>query len=303
MTIQDDLKTIVAVMVFATVASGQTLADRQTVVNALNQDNPRAGEYHFAAEGPAKATLLIVVVQPVTPEECKETYGVDLDPDRLPYMQYNNLTSLGFATFGVKCTTERGKSYVYSVALRPPGQTPHFTPEPPPPGASQRTDTNTSTQTARGRLIESQQHMDQGYALQMQGDQIGAIPEYNLAIRLYPNFVKAHGQLANALSSLGDHDGAIKELRTAIGLDPFYKVAHYNLALELSRKGVKEADEHYRAACPNFSSRFCPAPPARTKREQDQLDCESSGGVWINYGALPENRLKGSSFGGFYCER
>jgi hypothetical protein len=267
------LKTIVAVMVFATVASGQTVPDRQTVVNGLNQDNPRASEYHFAAEGPAKATLLIVVVQPVTPEECKETYGVDLDPDRLPYMQYNNLASLGFTTFAVKCTTAPGKSYVYSVALRPPGQTPHFTPEPPPPGASQRTDVNSSTQTARGRLLESQEHMDKGYALQSKGDQKGAISEYKLAISLSPTFAKPHNNLGNALLSQGDRDGAIREFRRALFLDPSYKMAHHNLANTLSVQGdVKEADQHYQAACPDFSSRFCPAAPDLRKSRCESME-------------------------------
>jgi len=255
------LKTIIAIMLFPTVALCQFRPDRQTIVNDMNRANDNADIFHWTTEGPAKTTLLMVIIQPITPYECKRTYGSDFEPNPRDPLQFGEIKNLGFTKYGVKCTTADGKSYIYSVDLTAPGQNPHFTPEPP-PDVSQRTDMNSSTQTARGRLLESQEHMDKGYALQSHGDQKGAIIEYNLAIRLDPTFAKPHNNLGNALLSQGDRDGAIREFRRALFLDPFYKMAHYNLANTLSGQGdVKEADQHYQAACPNFSSRFCPAAP------------------------------------------
>jgi tetratricopeptide (TPR) repeat protein len=97
---------------------------------------------------------------------------------------------------------------------------------------------------------------------------------------LDPNFAKPHNNLGNALLREGDRAGAIKEFRAALGLDPFYKIAHYNLANTLG--DVKEADGHYRAACPTFSNRFCLA--------RNRSDCESSGWTWQEFGvcASPE---------------
>jgi len=98
--------------------------------------------------------------------------------------------------------------------------------------------------------------------LQNQGDLDGAITEYGLAISLSPTFAKPHNNLGNALLRKGDRAGAIREFHLALRLDPYYKMAHYNLANTLTGQGdVKEADQHYQAACPNFSSRFCPAAP------------------------------------------
>ena len=157
---------------------------------------------------------------------------------------------------------------------------------------------------ALNREVGASEHMANGVKLQDKGDVDGAITEYRLAISLSPTFAKPHNNLGNALRIRGDHDGALSEYKEALRLDPFYKTAHYNLALELGRRGdVEEADEHYRAACPNFSSRFCPAPPTRTNREQDQLDCESSGGVWMVLNQGYAYVMKPSSFQRSYCKR
>jgi hypothetical protein len=267
-----NLKSIIAITLFATVASGQILPDRQTFVDRMNQGNGRAGEFRWATEGPAKTTLLIVVDRPITPEECKQKYGSDFEPNPRDPLQFNEEKELGFSRYGVKCTTVEGKSYVYSIDLTRPGQTPHFTPEPP-PEHSPRTEMNSSIQTPRVRLLESQEHMDKGFALQSHGDQKGAIVEYRLAISLDPSFAKPHNNLGNALLSEGDRDGAIREFRRALRLDPYYKMAHFNLANTLSVQGdVKEADEHYLAACPNFPSRVCPASGDQTS--SGERDCD-----------------------------
>jgi hypothetical protein len=146
------LKTTLVIMLFPAVALCQVLTDRQTIVDDLNRGNAKASEFHFAAEGPAKTMLLIVVIKSITPEECKRRYGSEFEPNP----RFEEIKTIGFTNYGVKCTTADGKSYIYSVDLTAPGQTPHFTPEPP-PDVSPRTEMNSSTQTSRRRLLESQE--------------------------------------------------------------------------------------------------------------------------------------------------
>jgi tetratricopeptide (TPR) repeat protein len=110
--------------------------------------------------------------------------------------------------------------------------------------------------------LASQEHEKNGLALQNRGDLDGAIREYRESIKLDPRFAKPHNNLGNALRSQGDHDGALREYEVALRLDPSYKIAHYNLAIELNQRGLeKQAAAHYKAACPDYASTYCPAAP------------------------------------------
>jgi tetratricopeptide (TPR) repeat protein len=76
-----------------------------------------------------------------------------------------------------------------------------------------------------------------------------AIAAYRQAIRLKPDYAKAHNNLGLALKAKGQLDEAIAAFRQAIRLQPDHHEAHYSLALALEAKGrVDEAIAAYRQA-------------------------------------------------------
>ncbi|WP_269606532.1 tetratricopeptide repeat protein [Prochlorococcus marinus] len=80
---------------------------------------------------------------------------------------------------------------------------------------------------------------------------------YRKAIKINPNFVKAHLNLANILSEVGDLKGAELSIRKAIELKPNQVDGHYNLGIILKELGkLKEAELSNRKAIelnPNLS--------------------------------------------------
>ncbi len=76
-----------------------------------------------------------------------------------------------------------------------------------------------------------------GYAFAEKGDLDGAIHEYQEALRIKPDYAKAHGSLAIALTQKGSFDAAIYEYREAFRLDPFDAKSHSNLGIVFAQKG------------------------------------------------------------------
>jgi tetratricopeptide (TPR) repeat protein len=77
-------------------------------------------------------------------------------------------------------------------------------------------------------------HNNLGYSLSLAPGRLEeAVVQYREALRLMPNFSKAHRNLGNALYSLGMKTEAIAELETALRLTPDQAEAHYDLGRAL----------------------------------------------------------------------
>ena len=99
-----------------------------------------------------------------------------------------------------------------------------------------------------------------GIALSSKGKAETAIAQYKEAIRLDPNYEKAHYNLGNTMRRQGNFEEAIVHYKEAIRLYPDYVQAHSNLgvALSLARK-PEEAIVHYLAAIrlkPDFAKAY-----------------------------------------------
>jgi protein O-mannosyl-transferase len=90
-----------------------------------------------------------------------------------------------------------------------------------------------------------------GEALSKTGDLPEAIAAYQEAVRIQPQYAKAHYNLGTALmESTGRRTDAIRELETAVMLDPQYAKANNNLgkALAQDSESLPAAIEHYKQA-------------------------------------------------------
>ncbi len=97
-------------------------------------------------------------------------------------------------------------------------------------------------------------YLNEGLALERQGDYDGAITSYQLALRDEPGNVKILQYIAIALSRTGRREEAIRHYRRALDLQPDLAGAHYGLAFLLLKRGDSEpAVEHLR--------RFLAKPP------------------------------------------
>ena len=73
--------------------------------------------------------------------------------------------------------------------------------------------------------------------------------EYREALRIYPDFAKAHNNLGVLLGNKGREEDAEAEYREAIRIKPDFAKAHYNLGILLNEMGRKEdAEAEYREA-------------------------------------------------------
>lgn len=91
-------------------------------------------------------------------------------------------------------------------------------------------------------------YLNEGLALERQGDFEGAVTSYQLALRDQPHNVKVLQYIAIALSKTGRVEEAIRHYRRALELDPAAAGAHYGLAFLLRRRGDDiHAAEHLRA--------------------------------------------------------
>ena len=91
-------------------------------------------------------------------------------------------------------------------------------------------------------------YLNEGLALERQGDFEGAVTSYQLALRDEPSSVKVLQYIAIALSKTSRHEEAIRHYRRAIELSPDLPGAHYGLGFLLLRRGdTARAAEHLKA--------------------------------------------------------
>lgn len=91
-------------------------------------------------------------------------------------------------------------------------------------------------------------YLNEGLALERQGDFEGAVTSYQLALRDEPSSVKVLQYIAIALSKTSRHEEAIRHYRRALELSPELPGAHYGLAFLLLRRGdTARAADHLRA--------------------------------------------------------
>ncbi|HEX3926781.1 MAG TPA: tetratricopeptide repeat protein [Gemmatimonadales bacterium] len=90
-------------------------------------------------------------------------------------------------------------------------------------------------------------YLNEGLALERQGDYEGAVTSYHLALRDQPNNVKVLQYIAIALSRTGRREEAIRHYRKALEIAPDLAGAHYGLGFLLLKRGdTLRAGEHLR---------------------------------------------------------
>ncbi len=88
-----------------------------------------------------------------------------------------------------------------------------------------------------------------GSLLADRGDYSGALPYYEEAIRINPEYAQARNNLGVALLRLGRADDAVRCYQEVLRLSPDYSVAYYNLGVALFSLGrVEEAMSTFRSA-------------------------------------------------------
>ncbi|MGH7593706.1 MAG: tetratricopeptide repeat protein [Gemmatimonadales bacterium] len=119
-------------------------------------------------------------------------------------------------------------------------------------------------------------YLNEGLALERQGDFDGAITSYQLALRDEPTNVKVLQYIAIALSRTGRREEAIRHYRRALELSPDLAGAHYGLAFLLLKRGDREpATQHLR--------RFLAKPPRDPEMAR-----------WIDFARETLGRLDGA---------
>ncbi len=101
-------------------------------------------------------------------------------------------------------------------------------------------------------------YLNEGLALERQGDYEGAITSYQLALRDQPNNVKTLQYIAIALSRTGRREEAIRHYRRALELSPDLAGAHYGLAFLLLKRGDTDQGRRASPALPRPSRRAIP---------------------------------------------
>ena len=92
-------------------------------------------------------------------------------------------------------------------------------------------------------------HYNLGLAYRQQGRLDEAIREYQAALRINPDDAGAHYSLGLAYGQQGRLDDAIREYQAALHINPDYTNAHYNLGLAYRQQGrLDEAIREYQAA-------------------------------------------------------
>lgn len=104
--------------------------------------------------------------------------------------------------------------------------------------------------TSDGGGVQPQRldYLNEGLALERQGDYEGAVTSYRLALRDHPSDVRILQYIAIVLSRTGRQEEAIRHYRRALELVPDLAGAHYGLAFLLLRRGESErAADHLRS--------------------------------------------------------
>ena len=100
------------------------------------------------------------------------------------------------------------------------------------------------------RNLEPQRldYLNEGLALERQGDFEAALTSYRLAFRDNPADSRILLNMAIAFTKTGQPDEAVRHYRRAIELDPGLVGAHYGVAFLLLKRGdAGQAAEHLRA--------------------------------------------------------
>ena len=104
-------------------------------------------------------------------------------------------------------------------------------------------------QPARSTLDSPATHYEQGLGYHNAGRYLDAIKEYDIAIRLNPNYANAYSNKAGALESLGRHAEAIKAYDMALRLNPKDAISYNGKGNALDGLGKsEEAIEQYNVA-------------------------------------------------------
>ncbi len=84
-------------------------------------------------------------------------------------------------------------------------------------------------------------YLNEGLALERQGDFDAALTSYRLALRDHPSDLRVLQNIAIAYSKTKQHDEAIRYYRKALEIDGSLGGAHYGLAFLLLKRGEVEA--------------------------------------------------------------
>ena len=91
-------------------------------------------------------------------------------------------------------------------------------------------------------------YLNEGLALERQGDYQAALTSYRLAYRDNPNDSRILLNMAIAFTKTGQPDEAIRHYKRALEVDPSLGGAHYGVAFRLLKRGeTGQAAEHLRA--------------------------------------------------------
>jgi tetratricopeptide (TPR) repeat protein len=91
-------------------------------------------------------------------------------------------------------------------------------------------------------------YLNEGLALERQGDYEAALTSYRLALRDNPSDSRILLNMAIAFTKTGQPEEAIRHYRRALELDENLGGAHYGVAFLLLKRGdVQQAAEHLRA--------------------------------------------------------
>ena len=112
-------------------------------------------------------------------------------------------------------------------------------------------------------------YLNEGLALERQGDYQAALTSYRLAYRDNPNDSRILLNMAIAFTKTGQPDEAIRHYKRALEVDPGLGGAHYGVAFLLLKRGdTQQAAEHLRA--------FLARPPKGTDADRWVRHAESA---------------------------
>ena len=112
-------------------------------------------------------------------------------------------------------------------------------------------------------------YLNEGLALERQGDYQAALTSYRLAYRDNPNDSRILLNMAIAFTKTGQPDEAIRHYKRALEVDPALGGAHYGVAFLLLKRGdTQQAAEHLRA--------FLARPPKGTDADRWVRHAESA---------------------------
>ena len=112
-------------------------------------------------------------------------------------------------------------------------------------------------------------YVNEGLALERQGDYQAALTSYRLAYRDSPNDSRILLNMAIAFTKTGQPDEAIRYYKRALDVDPSLGGAHYGVAFLLLKRGESwQAAEHLRA--------FLARPPKGTDADRWVRHAESA---------------------------